>query len=286
MSRVYEALKKLQEERERGISRGRASTEPQPKSAQKQPKGQEKTELVEPILPERVDYGAVDERLITLTDPQSVCSEQFRKIRTVLSQLHKARNFNTFMITSALRQEGKTITSCNLGTAITQGYDDQAFLIDCDMRKPGVHLLFGFDGRPGLAEFLAGNKKLSQIIHEIDGLKLKIIPAGRDPESPGELLSSEKMANLLRTLKAKYQDHYILLDTTPVLLTAEPALLSSMVDGIILVIMAGKTPRDLLKRVTKEIPREKVIGIVFNNVHSKEKRYSRYYSTYYHRQTS
>ena len=300
MSRIYKALKKAQEEKEQEIGPDQSSPGLQPHSIHKPlkeeellppmgnsiSKQEEPVRSAEPILPEGEGHGTVDQKLVTVVDPQSVPAEQFKKIRTVLSQILKARDFSTILVTSALPQEGKTLTACNLGAVITQGFDDQAFLIDCDLRNPSVHHLFGLNGQPGLAELLSGKKKLSKVIHKVQGLKLKVIPAGRSPESPDKLLSSDKMANLLRELKAKYQDHYIILDTTPVLYAAETGLLSSMVDGIILVIMARKTPRDLVKRAIKEVPHEKVIGFVLNNSKSKKGYYSRYYSGHYHRKSS
>ncbi len=164
---------------------------------------------------------------------------------------------------------------------IVQGLDDRAFLVDCDLKSPGVHHLFGVNGKPGLTEFLTDTRRdLTKVMHEVQGLKLKIIPAGTDPEYPGELLSSDKMANLLQELRAKYEDYYIILDTAPVLLAAEVGVLAHLVDGIILVLLAEKTPRDLVQRALKEVPKDKIIGIVVNCVQSKERYYSRSYSKY------
>jgi len=294
MSRIYKALRKAQEEKDQEI-RSDSFTEAQTQRLPNQeegltpsveyspkiPKGEEAMESAEPILPEEIGLGAVDEKLVALTDRQSVTAEQFRKIRAVLSQLRMAGGCNTIMVTSALPQEGKSLIACNLGATIAQGFDDEALLIDCDLRKPKVHALFGLNQRPGLREFLTGHETFSQIIQEVQSLRLKVIAAGRRAENPGELLSSDRMVEFLQELKAKYRNHYIILDTTPVFSTAEAGILAQVVDGIIVVIMAGKTPRYSVKRALEEITHDKVIGVVLNTFRSKEETYSKHHYGYY-----
>ncbi|NIM96528.1 MAG: polysaccharide biosynthesis tyrosine autokinase [candidate division Zixibacteria bacterium] len=287
MSNIYEALKRAREERE-----GSAGSGPTARSPREQTKDEGLVKLQEifiekskdsveprkPTLLEVRGHRAIDDRLVAFTDPQSVPAEQFRKIRTVLSEFRIAKGCRSVMITSTLPGEGKTLTACNLGVTITQGLDDKAFLIDCDVRKPGVHHVFGLEGRPGLAEFLSGEKGLSQVVQEVEGLRLKVIPAGRGSDGPAELLSSNKMADFLENLREKCPDHYIILDATPVLSAAETGALARMVDGIILMILAEHTSRDLVKRALKEIGKDKVIGLVANYGRSR----AGYYSEQYH----
>lgn len=295
MSKIYEALTKVEELEHQAP--GPSSTKPEVRIAQRRSTGevlapvrreenvQRLKELVEPVDTTplgTVGQGAVDEKVVTFVEPQSVTAEQFRKIRTVLSHLRMSKGYRSIMITSALPGEGKSLTACNLGVAITQGLDDKAFLIDCDLRSPGVHQLFAFNGKPGLGELLEGKKELSQVIHEIEGLGLRVIPAGRKRPNPAELLSSEKMARFLKELKAEYENHYIILDATPVLLTAETGALARHVDGILLVIRFGKTSKDLVKRAMKEIPREKVIGVILNGVEPGKGYYAKYQYGYGH----
>lgn len=297
MSRIYEALKKAQEQKKQGnvVVGDLSPMEVQPEEARRPveaaelsppeiliPEPGEQGESQEPIASEPSPHGAFDASLVALTDPNSVPAEQFKKIRTILSQLRVAKKCRTIMVTSSVPQEGKTMTSCNLGVTVTQGLDDHAVLIDCDLRRPMVHQQFGFNGRPGLADYLTGRNELSQIIHEVPGLRLKIIPAGRSRENSAELLSSDRMADFLEEIKVKYKDHYILLDTTPILLTSEAAVLARLVEGIILVILAGKTSSDAVKRAIKEIDQAKIIGAVLNNVESSGGYYSKYHYGYYH----
>jgi capsular exopolysaccharide synthesis family protein len=294
MSKIYKALMKAQEEKESTEDRRPSGVEPVYPGDRTGPENKVLPPAVEPLTaregretgspiplhPGTMGVGAINETLVTLKNPQSAATEQFKKIRSVVSQVRMAKGLTTLAVTSSLPGEGKTVMACNLAIAITQGLDDEAVLIDCDLRRPTVHRYFGFEGHPGLADFLSGRGELSRVIHEMPGLGLKIIPAGRSPESPAELLSSAKMAKCLEDLKTKFEDHYIILDTTPILLTAETSVLARMVDGILMVIMGGKTSSDFAKRAAKELPREKVIGIVFNNAQSKEE-YSRYGYAYY-----
>jgi capsular exopolysaccharide synthesis family protein len=191
------------------------------------------------------------------------------------------------MITSAVAKEGKTLTACNVGITIAQGLEGEAILLDCDLRKPTVDQYFGFHGRPGLTELLMGTTDLASVVHPVEGSKLKVIPAGRVSDSPAELLSSEKMGQVLEELKARYEGHHIIVDTTPILLTAETAVLSRLVGGILFVIMAGKTSRDMVKQALKEIDRDKLIGVVLNNTEPVGTYHYGYeYSRYYHSRRS
>jgi capsular exopolysaccharide synthesis family protein len=295
MSKIYEALTKVEEENEQGIHPDsslarpdtiRESTAPEkglpPAVGTFTPKEEEP---LTPTFPEATSYGVFDEKLVALTDPQSVPAEQFKKIRTLISQLRMTKGYRIIMVTSALPQEGKTTISCNLAVTLTQGIDKEAILIDCDLRRPTVHYQFGFKGSPGLAEILEGRRKLSHAIHQVTGLRLKVIPAGRSLESASELLSSERMVHFLEELKTRYQDDYIILDSTPILLTAEIGALARHVDGIVLVLLAGETSRDLVKRATKEIPHDKVIGIVLNNVQAGDGYHYKYHHGYHHPST-
>ncbi len=291
MSNIYEALKKAKEEGGQesllrivdkcGIQpsdRGKKSLD---LNARTQKVQEEQGKPFRRIITSEAVYKALDDRLVTFSDPRSPSAEQVRKLRTLLYHLHKAKGLNLIMVTSALPEEGKTLIACNLGAAITQGLDYEAFLIDCDLKKPDVHRFFGVTRKPGLAEFLRGRRHFSQVTRSVPGMGLKIIPAGGGTEEAGELVSSGKMANFVRQLQAKYADHFIIIDSTPVLLAAEAAALTHLVDGIILVVLAHKTSRNLVKRALKEIDKEKIIGIVANGVEFKSGYYSKYHHNYY-----
>ncbi len=290
MGKIYDALKHAREERD--SFHQNSSKEQPPRNIHKTPTHkdtltsakQTSTSRREESRGQKVTaesaYAAFDRRLVTFSDPRSVSAEQFRKIRAFLSQLQRAKGYRSIMVTSTVPREGKTIIACNLAASITQGLDNQAFLIDCDLRDPGVHMFFGLERNPGLAELLTAKSDFSQVVREVHGLKLKVITAGKSPESPGELLSSDKMISLLQDLKTKYSDHYIILDTTPVALTAEVGAIARAVDGIILVILLDKTPKALVQRALKEIPKDKIIGIVANGVHFTDGYFPRYHYEY------
>jgi non-specific protein-tyrosine kinase len=298
MSRVYDALRKAQEEKEDvtdyGLTtedreRPEVSKDARQEKATDRPGGEgrqnetqpRKVKSAEPFFLRGMDQTGIDKSLIAFIDPQGLPAEQFRKLRTILSQYRLARDARVIMITSSLTREGKTTAACNLAVTLVQGLDDRAILVDCDLRKPKIHHIFGIEGKPGLAECLAGRSHLAQIINQPFGPDLKIIPAGRCPAGPSELISSDNMSKLLSELKTRYEGHYIILDSTPVLLTSETGALAQMVDGILFVITAGKTSRESVKRALKEIKGDKMIGIVLNNAEPEDEYRSKYYRDYY-----
>ena len=109
--------------------------------------------------------------------------------------------------------------------------------------------------------------------------KLSVLPSGSITSNPAELVGSEKMQNLMNTLKAQNDNRYIIIDSPPVMLTTEPIILSEMVDGLIFVVLAGKTPREVVQKAVNSINREKILGIVLNQIEAKP---SAYYSAYYY----
>ena len=109
--------------------------------------------------------------------------------------------------------------------------------------------------------------------------KLSVLPSGSIASNPAELVGSEKMRNLVKTLKSQYANRYIIIDAPPIMLTTEPVILSEMVDGVIVVVLAGKTPREVVQKALNSIHREKILGIVFNQIKAKTSYYhtSEYY---------
>ena len=150
-----------------------------------------------------------------------------------------------------------------ISVSIARGLDEHVLLVDCDLRSPKLHQNFGLELHQGLREYLENGNSLSQYLVKTPVEKLTLLPAGSIPVNPSELLSSEKMRTLVKEIKARYQDRYIIFDTPPAQFTPEGSILASMVDGVLLIVRSGKTSRDILQ-VTNNIGREKILGIVFN----------------------
>ena len=209
--------------------------------------------------------GRIDPHLVTYHDPSSVEAEIFKILRTNILFPKTGEPPRSIMVTSAIPGDGKSFVAANLAISIAQGIEDHVLLMDCDMRRSSIHTRFGFnDGVAGLSDYLADKKPLESLLKKTVVDKLTILPGGPMPQNPSELLSSQAMKELLKETKSRYSDRYIIVDSPPPQLTAETTALANYIDGIILVVKYGSTPKDLIKDVLEKVGREKVIGVVMN----------------------
>jgi exopolysaccharide/PEP-CTERM locus tyrosine autokinase len=220
------------------------------------------------------DSSKIDKNLITLLDPQSFEAEQFRMLRTNLLFPVSGKPPRSIMVTSAVPSEGKSFVAANLAISIAQSIQEHVLLIDCDIRLPSIHKQFGFGNVPGLSECLSNGTPLSSIILKTKVDKLSIVPGGKSPHNPSELLSSQQMSELLRETRDRYSDRYIVIDSPPPKLTAETNAISRQVDGIVLVVQYGSTPRQMVSDLIEKMGREKLFGIILNKL---DIRFSSYY---------
>ncbi len=207
---------------------------------------------------------AIDPLLITGLDPQSAEAEQFRILKNNILFPAKGDPPKSIMITSTAPGAGKSFVAANLAISIAQNIDEHVFLMDCDLRSPSIHSLFGFDDIQGLSEYLSEAKPLSSLLVKTFLDKLTILPAGKIPFNPSELLSSEQMRRLIQEVKLRYSDRYIIIDTPPPYLTSETNAISRQVDGIVIVIHQGKTRKKDVLDLIDIYGKEKIIGIVYN----------------------
>lgn len=222
----------------------------------------------------------VKESLIFFRDPKSPVSEAYRTLRTNIQFSGVDKALKIITITSSDAGEGKTTIICNL--AITMALSGKkVILIDADLRKPRVHSKFMISNETGLTNILAQKKPLESVIKTASVKDLDIITSGPIPPNPSELLQSESMGNFLEDLKKKYD--YILLDTPPVGMVTDAAILAAKSDGIILVVTSGKTHIDEAKRAKQLLLNvdAKILGVVLNKVNRYEKGYYQKYYRYY-----
>lgn len=222
----------------------------------------------------------VKESLIFLRDPKSPVSEAYRAIRTNIQFSGVDRTFKIITVTSTDAGEGKTTTICNL--AITMALSGKkVLLIDADLRKPRVHINFAISNETGLTNILAQKKPLGSVIKTASVKDLDIITSGPKPPNPSELLQSESMSKLLDDLKQKYD--YIFLDTPPVGMVTDAAILAAKSDGTILVVHSGKTHIDEAQRAKQLLLNvdAKILGVVLNKINRSEKGYCKKYYKYY-----
>lgn len=202
--------------------------------------------------------------LVSLVSPQSYEAEQFKILRNNILFPVTGKAPRSILVTSALQGEGKSFVAANLAVSIALNVNKHVLLIDCDLRKPDVHRLFGLGNVPGLSEFLVEHPDLSSLLQRINVERLSILPGGAVPPNPSELMSSERMTAMLEEVRHRYHDRLIVIDSPPPGLAAETSYLARQVDGILLVVEYGKTSREDVKDLMEVVGSEKILGVVIN----------------------
>src|SRR5204863_8829943 len=183
-------------------------------------------------------------------DGRSPASEAYRALRTALLLSAAGNPPKTILVTSVRIEEGKTTTATNTAIALAQ-LGASVLIIDCDLRKPSVHDVFGTSRTSGLSTYLARNVEIDEITQDLPGENLRMISSGPIPPNPAELLSSERMKRLLAQLSERY-DH-IVLDSPPLGSVTDAVILSTMVNGVILVVHGGRNSRQAVQRACHEL---------------------------------
>lgn len=226
--------------------------------------------------------------LVSLQDNRSAIAEAYRHLRTSLLFSSAGKPPQTMLVTSSQPSEGKTTTAINTAITLAQAGAD-VVIIDCDLRRPRLHSHFGLENGTGITNYLSGEKNTDILLKSYPGLpKLKVITSGPIPPNPAELLSSVEMKNLLQFLKGKFR--HVIVDSPPAISFTDAAILSTLVDGVILVAMANKSSLHLMRRFKLRLATigARIYGVVLNGVklNSVEYNYygygytSNYYSDY------
>ena len=176
--------------------------------------------------------------LILHTRPLSPAAEAFRQLRTSLRFLNATQRVNAVMLTSPLRNEGRTTMVCNLALAMTQ-VGRRVVIVDADLRRPRVADILQLPGAPGLSEVLAGRAKLPNVIRSWGGGAFDVVTSGSVPTNPSELLDSPRMANLILDLRTRYD--LVLVDAPPLLPVTDAVALTKLMDGSVLLARHGAT---------------------------------------------
>jgi protein-tyrosine kinase len=261
MSKVYEALENAEKGRVPGLKKGPSLALEPKEERMERPKRVDK-----PIRPDRM--GSYHP-LVSLLEPGSLGAEQFRRLRTHVLKLNVSDSPKTIMVTSATAGEGKTFVAANLAAGIAHDLHFHALLVDCDLRNPSLSQWLGVQNGHGLSDYLVGRGNLSELLRKTEMEKLSILTGGSAQEKPAELIGSKKMEALVHELKSRYNDRYIIFDATPLLATTEPEVLARLVDGILIVVRAGVTPRETVKQAIASLDPKKILGFVLNDVEFK-----------------
>jgi protein-tyrosine kinase len=210
---------------------------------------------------------------------ENFAAEQFKMLHSQLLFPRGRPVPKTIMVTSAIEGEGKSVVASNLAITLALRNQEHVLLMECDLRKPSMSGLFGFKNTKGLSDYLLEQDELSNLLCKTAVDRLTLLPAGQLAGSHYELLSSQRMIKLLEEVKNRYQDRYVIVDSTPAQVAAETSVLSRFIDGIILVVRYGKSSRKLIQSTMEKIGEEKFLGVVFNVMHAKytDKYYYRYY---------
>ncbi len=207
---------------------------------------------------------AVDPHLITLSFPFSSIAESYRQMRTNLQFARVGEPLRTLLVTSPAPGEGKSTTACNLAIAFAQT-GKRVLLVDADLRRPTLDAKFMLKKEPGLTEFVTGKQPLTAVIQHTKVENLHAMCSGEIPPNPAELLGSEAMRDIIEKISRQYD--IVVFDSSPILAVTDAAVVSTMVDGTLVVVSAGKTRLQDLDQATEllEGVGGKVTGVVLNN---------------------
>jgi receptor protein-tyrosine kinase/non-specific protein-tyrosine kinase len=240
------------------------------------------------VREDTLDVTKVSSYIITLTDPTSPISEEYRKLKSMVVRLTKQEGFkNTIMVTSTLSKEGKSITAINLAITLSQEYDYTVLLIDADLRDPSLHRYLNLTPEAGLTDCLVDGLDISRALLKPGIGKLSFLPSGKKVKNPVELLASQRMKELIDEIKHRYSDRYIIIDTPPTLPFAETRSISALVDGIVFVVKEGVASLQNISDALEILKDHNILGIVYNDVgiESLEGRYHYYYPYSQHANT-
>ena len=215
--------------------------------------------------------------LVTVTDPRSPSAEAYRTLRNNIQFSSLDHPMRTLLITSAGADEGKSTTLCNLAITIAQA-GTRTIVVDCDLRRPSVHEIFDLSNDKGLTSALLDDKSDDLSLQPTAVPGLQVLTAGPVPPNPADLLGAQRMQRIIDTLAASAE--LVLFDSPPASIFTDAAMLASRVDGVILVISAGKTRREVASRAKGilEKANARVLGVVLNNARVDTSLY-RYYGS-------
>jgi capsular exopolysaccharide synthesis family protein len=272
MGKVYDALKRAEEQRSRRVHETVSSppgyeTEPpaMPAAGAPRPRGRS---LLSGIARSRraaatpETGSALNKRRIALLQPESFVAEQFRTLRARLDSLAATRPVRTLAVTSALPGDGKTLAAIGLAVVYSMQPGRRALLVDCDLRQPAVAPSLGLRVDAGLAEVLSDAAELQHAVLRVEGSELDVLPVRAIPANPSELLSSGGMRKLLETLAGRYDR--VILDLPPTLGLPDAKTVSELCDGVVFVVRADVTPEPEIASALDVIDRRRVLGLVMN----------------------
>ncbi len=218
--------------------------------------------------------GSLSTGLVALSEPDGVAAEAYRTLRTNLFYALVDDPPRVIAVTSPGPGEGKSVTCANLGVVLAQAGKD-TLILDCDLRKPSMHKIFGLRSLRGLADVLIEERPLPEVWHE-PVANLKVLPVGIVPPNPSELLESRRFSEFLGHMRDEFD--YVIVDAPPVGMVSDPLILATQTDGVLLLVNAQKTRKATVRRSMRslEAVEANVLGAVMNNVNASRGGYAQY----------
>jgi protein-tyrosine kinase len=249
-----------------------------------EPQNQEVLPVQEVMAPRTGREGQIgpleakyDIKLVISKGAAPISVEQYRRLAGAVHGLQIDRGLKTLMVTSAVPNEGKTLTVTNLALTLSESYKRRVLLIDADLRRPSIHEVFRVPNTTGLAEVLRSERADVPLLRLSTNLSL--LPAGRPDSNPMAGLTSDRMRALLEQFNQDFD--WVLLDAAPVGFMPDAQLLANVTGAVLFVIAAGSTPYTLVQRAIAELGTECVVGTVLNRVEGHNIPATAYYESYY-----
>ncbi|MGD9733134.1 MAG: AAA family ATPase [Desulfamplus sp.] len=197
-------------------------------------------------------------------NPNAQEIQRYRILKTRIYQHLEADKLNTIMVTSPHKREGKTVNAINMAFTFAQSMNQTVLLVDCDFTGQDIHKYLGIESSASLIDYFIEGTPINELIIWPGVDKLTIISGNRTIADGSEILSSKQMEELVQEMKYRYDDRYVIFDAPPVLEHAEAISMAPMVDGIIMVVEAGVTPKKDVQKALSMLPKEKIIGLLLN----------------------
>jgi protein-tyrosine kinase len=285
MSRIEEALRRVGRESDTssapshqqstftspwsfGEEEPRASLQPVPAS-DLVPADEERTDTrmiddARPILALSTGIKSAElERLVVAPSVHPALSEEYRRLAAALHHAQLGNGIRIVLVSSAVAEEGKSLVATNLALTLSESYRRQVLLVDADLRRPSLHKIFSVPNVQGLNEGLKAERNNRLTLLQLTQ-SLTLLPAGRPDPNPLAGLSSPRMRQILAEAAARFD--WIVVDTPPVAILADANILAEMADATLLVIKAGSTPCSLVEKAISAVGRERLMGVVLNDV--------------------
>ena len=220
--------------------------------------------------------------LTTISNLKSRCSEAYRNARTNIQFSNLDKNLDVIAITSSRQNEGKSTIVSNIGAIFGNLENKNILIIDCDLRNPSIHRMFGVSNTLGLTDVLIGSKSFSQCVHNTKVKNLKVLTTGNIPDNPAEILNSNKMRSFVEDMKKEFD--YIFIDTPPIGVVSDAGIVSTYSDGIILVTASNEIDENIVKATKERLKKvnANLIGCILNKFDYKEHNEYEYYGYYYY----